>query len=253
MVPLTEPASPDMSEKWRDGLTVNAARIKARRERKIRDEGDYQKEIAIPSNEELREIFNPALISRSGRTYADVLAAHQLNIAQGYKKWKDALDEMFATVDGEVAKKFVQQVQARQGNIADELARRALRFTGDKVRGRGVAPIASYWLIGYKKAAGMLRPSDIAEGGPYRIVRLEMRMAFKAALQQMLIQAGVLIEVGKYQPAVFSAQNDRINHLIQSLIDPALGLTPFATGGLSHCDYRLDHDQLLLEIQVDRV
>ena len=56
-----------------------------------------------------------------------------------------------------------------------------------------------------------------------------------------------------------------VNRLIQSLIDPSLGLTPFATGGLSprlgrdsavasHVDYVLDGaDQLFLEVQVDQI
>ena len=56
-----------------------------------------------------------------------------------------------------------------------------------------------------------------------------------------------------YDTAVMAAQNARINHLVQNLIDPALGLTPFATGGLSHVDYILEDDQLFLDIQVDQI
>jgi len=68
-----------------------------------------------------------------------------------------------------------------------------------------------------------------------------------------LTQAGAAIVKSSYSPTVMTAQNGRINHLVQSMVDPSLGLTPFATAGLSHVDYVRDHDQLYLEIQIDQI
>ncbi len=77
--------------------------------------------------------------------------------------------------------------------------------------------------------------------------------SFKAALIGRLTQAGAAIVKSSYNPTVMAAQNGRINHLVQSLVDPALGLMPFATGALSHVDYIRDHGQLYLEIQVNQI
>ncbi|MBI4835132.1 MAG: hypothetical protein HY811_09990 [Planctomycetes bacterium] len=253
VVPEEAEAALDMSEKWADVLMVNALRIKARLDGKIRNRHDYEQEIAMPSTERMAEFINPSFVSDSDRSAADILNAHEMNTAEGYKKWQKALDYIFATVNGEDAKRFRDAVSQKKANIAEELGRRALRFTGDRARKIGLAPISAYWLVGYKRAAGMLRAGDEAEGGPFNIVRAGQRTAFKAALQQMVIQAGLLIYLGKYSSSVFSTQNDRLNMLAQSFIDPSLGISSFTTGGLSHIDFRLINERLTLEIQVDQV
>jgi hypothetical protein len=127
-------------------------------------------------------------------------------------------------------------------------------MTGTRVEALGPAPLAALWLTGDRKALDSLRPGDeLKEGGPYMICQISDRPSLKTMLNQRLIQAGVSIIKANYQPAEMVIQNDRINHLVQSVVDPGLGLTPFATGGMSHVDFVLIHNRPYLEVQVNQI
>jgi len=252
-VPNKNDAAPDMPEKWADGEIVNAQRIFDRLTKKIPGKGKFISEIATPSTEAMKDYVNPAFVSKSEHGLNDILSLHEDNTAGSYEKWILALTKAFETDQGEIARRFKEMVTAKKGNLSRELARKALRFVGDKIRGYGCAPIGSYWLVGYKKAVSMLHGADTAEGGPVNVVASGLRPAFKAAVQEAIVQAGILIDVGKFQPSVFTLYNDRLNHLVQSFVDPGLGLVPFATGALSHIDYKLVDGVYQLEIQVNQV
>jgi hypothetical protein len=161
---------------------------------------------------------------------------------------------MFATMDGIPAKRFKDMVDQMKGVYGLGAIARTLPFTGTKIEGRGCVPLAGMWLVNDLTVLDQLRSADkVLEGGPYLVTFPNEVPSFKVALNQRLIQAGASIVKRNFDAAAFAEHNTRTNHLVQSLINPGLGLTPFATGGLSHVDYILEHDQLFLDIQVDQI
>jgi hypothetical protein len=68
-----------------------------------------------------------------------------------------------------------------------------------------------------------------------------------------LVQAGVQIVKANYSAATMTTFNDLINHDVQSFVDPALGIVPFATGAESHVDYTRKGEELWLDLKVSRV
>jgi hypothetical protein len=160
----------------------------------------------------------------------------------------------FETVEGVAAKRFKDLVDMMKPMFARGISERTLPFTGTKLEGRGCVPIAAHWLVKDKRVLDWLRAGDnVLEGGPYLVTFPNQVPEFKAALTGRLIQAGAAIVKSNYDPIVMAAQNTRINHLVQSFVNPALGLMPFATGAMSHVDYIRDSDQLFLEIQVNQI
>jgi hypothetical protein len=161
---------------------------------------------------------------------------------------------MFETVDGIPAKRYKDIVDRTKQAFGRGTAERTLPFTGTKIEGRGCAPIAAQWMVGDIRTMDWLRAGDkVLEGGPYLVTQANQAPSFKTMLNQRLIQAGAAIVKSNYDAGVVAAQNTRTNHLVQSLVDPALGLTPFATGGISHVDYILIDKQLFLEVQVNQI
>jgi hypothetical protein len=56
-----------------------------------------------------------------------------------------------------------------------------------------------------------------------------------------------------FSAAVITEENDQTNHLVQSMVDPSLGLMPFATGAETRLDFITENSQLFLEVQVTQV
>lgn len=245
---------PTMADKWENVLKMLATLINQRRKAKIPDEAAYQNKLAELANQAWATVLNPAYRSKHGRSFTDMKNSHDKNMQEAYAHWSKKLDEAFATVDGVEAKRFKDQITAAKQFWIDAAGKKMLRLTGDRIRGEGAATIATYWLIGEPKAAGMLRAQDThVVGGPFRVCSDDMAQSFQAALMPRLIQAGVLIFSSNNDPAVIAVQNTAINHLVQSLIDPTMGMTPFAPGGLSHVDFVRQGALLNLSIQVDLI
>jgi hypothetical protein len=253
-VPWQAEIDPDMEVKYRETLVSNAPRIYSRIQRKIKNKGDYIDKMATPASHVIPQIFQPGFVTKGERSYTDIVNLHSQNAAISYKKYKKGLEYQFETVDGVPAKRYIDAVNSKSANWTDKVEKKTLRFTGDKIRGRGVAPFAGYWLTGYPLAAGMLTEGDeLVVGGPFNVVIAGQRNAFKSGLQMTLVQAGSMIDASGFNAAIMAAQNDRINHLIQSAIDPGLGLVPFATGAESHCDYQLVDGLFKLEIKISQI
>lgn len=253
-IPASVSPDPSMGAKWENVLKTLATLINDRRKAKIPDEAAFQNKVAELANQAWAEVINPAYLSKRGRTYADIKNTHDINMQGAFSHWSGKLDEAFATVDGIEAKRFKDQVAASKRFWTEVVGAKMLRLTGDKIRGRGAATIATYWLIGDDKAAGMLRPQDTGVvGGPLRVCKTELIQSFQAALMQRLIQAGVLIFSSKYDAAVITKENDTINSLITGMIAPELGLEPFSTGGASHLEYVKQGALLKLSIQVSAI
>ncbi|MBI4834244.1 MAG: hypothetical protein HY811_05445 [Planctomycetes bacterium] len=253
-IPANVPPSPDMEQKWSDVLQTVASLINDRRNSKIPDEAAFQNKVVETSNQAWANVFNSAYRSKSGKTYDMMKNAHDQNLQQSYNQWNDKLNRMFETVDGVVAKRFKDVVSFAKKFWSEAIGKGVLRLTGDKRRDSGAATIATHWLIGEPMAAGMLRPQDTGVvGGPYRVCRIELVQALKAALMERLVQAGVVIFNANYSMPVITAENTVINTLIQGFIDPALGLESFTPGGASHLDFAKQGALLKISLQVSQV
>jgi hypothetical protein len=256
-IPDSVAADPTMAQKWADVLTTLAPLINQRRKSKIPDEAAFQSKLAQLATQAWGKFIgalSPTYRSKSGRLASDIKNTHDKNIQAAFNHWSGKLDQMFATVDGIEAKRFKDQVAAAKQYWEAAVGTKMLRLTGDKIRGEGAGTIATLWLTGEESAAGMLRPQDThVVGGPYRVCLEDMIQSLRAALMQRFVQAGVLIFSSNYDAAVIATQNGSINHLVQSLVDPSLGLTPFATGGISHVDFVKEGELLKLSIQVDQI
>lgn len=241
-------------EQWAESLKLNAERINAKRQAIIPNEEVFQGTIAKPSTEKFAPFVNPTFTSETGLESGDIIAKQGANIRDSYLDYKNRLDWVFATVDGVPAKRFKELVDLAREEFSRGTAKRALPFTGIRIEELGPAPIAARWLVGDHLVVGKLRQADsVLAGGPYLVTQLKIRSAFKSGLVGRLVQGGAAIVRANFSSTVIAAQNNQTNHLVQSLIEATIGLTPFATGGLSHVDYVMTHDDLWLDIQVDLI
>jgi len=241
-------------EAWARTLQTEAPDMYAKILERIPDEKRFVERLAQASHDGYAPSLNPAYTNKSGQPANEIEAAQASNLKRSYEKYLQKLQYMFETVDGVVAKRFKEMVDLMKEKFRNGVAERTLPFTGTKIEGRGCAPIAALWLVADVRVLDYLRAGDkVIAGGPYRVCLADAVAGFKTALNQRLIQAGAAIVKSNFDASVTTAQNDRINHLVQSLIDPGLGLTPFSTGGISHVDYITKDKQLFLEIQVDRI
>ena len=250
LVPEFQEVSNDMGQKWVNGLTGNASIMNDRRKAKVPDDGAYGEKVAAPSNAGFKPMIDSGFVSRSGRTATDIGTVHAKNGAAAFQKWNDGLDLAFATVDGVVAKRFVDSVSNKPANLERAIGAKTLRFTGDKIRGRGPAASLVEWLLGYAPAAGWLRTGDtLVAGAPYKIVDDGMESAFKAALAQQLVKTGMAISNADYNSTIMTEKNTELTALLAAMSDPTLAAT-FAVvpaGDKSSCIYVRTAGVLTLE------
>jgi hypothetical protein len=239
---------------WAEALKLNAERINEKRRIMIPNEETFQSKLAKTSTDKFAPFVNPGFVNEEGLDAQEIISKQGANIRDSYLKYTNRLDYTFATVDGIPAKRYKELVDLAREDFSRGAAKRTLAFTGVKIEELGPAPIAGRWLVGDNLVVGKLRQADkVLEGGPYLITSVKDRSSFKAMLIQRLVQAGAAIIRANFSSTVISSHNGQTNHLVQSLVDPALGLMPFATGGLSHVDYVMEHDDLWLEIQVNQI
>ncbi|MBI4834576.1 MAG: hypothetical protein HY811_07150 [Planctomycetes bacterium] len=250
--PLDTPA--DMGEKWLEGMKANALRIYQNILARIPDSGKFQERLSGPSSTGYAGYVNPGFVSRSGDESGDILNGQVANLRDSYEKFVRGLEHAFETVDGVAAKRFKEKVEKAKENFLAGMARRTLIFGGTRVTGRGAAAIAPHWLVNDLRVMDWLRADDkVLEGGPFKVCKTSDRSAFKAALTERLIQAGIRIIKSGLSHPVIDKENDQTNALVQKFIDPSLGLESFATGGLSRLDFIKQGNRLFLEIQVSQV
>jgi hypothetical protein len=241
-------------ETWARTLKNESDDIYAKMLERIPDLQRFVERMAQPAHDGFRPFVNPAFVNKSGQGYDDIETAQIANLKRSYEKYADKLAFLFETVDGVTAKRFKDLVDRMKQAYGKGVTERVLPFTGTKIEGRGCAPIAGYWLVNDLRVNDYLRASDhVLEGGPFRVCTLQVAPSFKAALMGRLMQAGASIVKAENNPLTIADQNGRINHLVQSNVDPGLGLIPFATGALSHVDYILEDNQLFLDVQVSQI
>jgi len=241
-------------ESWARNMKDEAPDMYAKMLSRIPDMKRFVERLGQPSHDGYAPFVNPTFVSKGGQGYDDIEAGQASNIKRSYDKYRAKLDYMFATVDGIPAKRFKDMVEQMKGVYGLGAIARTLPFTGTKIEGRSCAPLAAMWLVNDLTVLDQLRSADkVLEGGPILVTAPNEVPSFKVALNQRLIQAGASIVKRNFDAAAFAEHNDRTNNLVQHFLNPGLGLNPFATGGPSHVDYILEHDQLFLDIQVDRV
>jgi len=210
----------DMGQKWIQGLTNSATLMNERRLSKIPDAEAFGKQLAIPAAESYSPYVPSDYVSKRGRSQKAIQNAHRKNLTNAYTKWNDKLALAFETVDGVEAKRFKDQVANTVDSWLAKVEQKTLRFTGDKIRGRGLSVIAGYWLTGEKeKVSGMLRGGDQAEGEAYDISYDSQRPTLRAALTQLLTQTGITILNGELDSAIVDEQNGRLKTALSAFSD----------------------------------
>jgi hypothetical protein len=243
------PATESMKAKYEHNLAGNASLIKSRLDAKITNKADYQKNLAEPAINGFSGVLNPAYISKHQRNYAQMKEIYGDNLAKSYDKWRRKIEKVFA----DDAKIFKDAVAIGKDSWAEEAEKKVLRLSGDKVRQRGPATVGSYWLIGEGRAVGWLKPGDMSDGGPFNIVVAGLQPAFQAGFVQRVVQAALMVIARKFDAAELTYQNDLTNHLVQTFVDPGLGLIPFATGAESCVDLKKVDSLFILHIKVSQV
>ncbi|MFH1231437.1 MAG: hypothetical protein V1709_08075 [Planctomycetota bacterium] len=252
-VPVTWEVAGDMPDRWANGLKNAAEVINDRRQAKIPDDGTFNSEMAIPANKGYVPFVASGFISKSDRSDDGIKGSHAKNVTTAFNFWNDKINKAYATVDGIVAKEFKEKVDDAKVRWALRVADKTLRFTGDKIRGRSVAPIATYYLVGDERASGWIRPSDFADGTPYNIAGARERVALKTAIQQRLVQGGQMVSNLEYTAAALLAENTVNASLLSRLRDTAKcdAFVAVPAPDKCFCAWALDGSGLLyLHVQV---
>ncbi|MBI4713094.1 MAG: hypothetical protein HY762_07330 [Planctomycetes bacterium] len=216
-VPPSNEVAADIPEKWAEGLITNAQRIYDRLMEKVPDEGTFIKTMVDPSTNEYANFVNPGFRSKGGRTADNIKQTKYENMWSSFEEWLKGLAHTF----GDGAQQFKTAVANAKSWLAIRLGAKALRFTGDKIRGRGPTPVAAYWLVGDSRAREWIRSGDESDGSPYDIARDGEEPTLKAAIQQRLVQGGMLVVNSRYQDTAMDAQNTLNGSVLNGLRDTA--------------------------------
>ena len=232
-IPASVEAAADMPTKWAGGLVNNAALINDRRIAKIGDEGAFQSKIAGPSSAQYAPMVDAGFVSESGRNQANIIRSQYKNLGDSYNHWNDKLALAFATVDGVVAKRFVDQVNNSKDNWATAVANKTLRATGDKIRGTILGQVG-YWMVGDYKANQMVNHMEIVDGGPYDYARAELRQCFRTGIMQHLTASLIRILDSDMLAAELTIQNDILENFATHFRDTFVApVKPFVVGGIA--------------------
>lgn len=257
-IPEIFPVRDDMADKWADGQVRNARLVYQRLIDKIPDAGAFNQKLAIPSNLRFAPYVPDAFISTNERNATAIRDAHYKNLLTAYKHWRNKLTFMFETVNGVEAKRFKDQVIGTKDSWAFRASTKSMRFTGDRVRGKGAGPIAAFWLTDDSSASGLLREGqdELLAGAPYNIALEYGRTSLRSALVARLTQAGMLIVNSDYNSDVILKQNTVTAQLLTGLSDPAK-VDPFVGAPApdkSYCSFvKVPDGPFYLEIQVAKV
>lgn len=225
VVPTSVGVAGDMPTKWASGLTNNAGLINDRRKAKIPDEGTFQTVIAEKSTTKWSPMVDPAFVSQAGRNQANIVRAQYKNLADAFVQWDTKLSLAFAEVGGVAAKRFIDQVNNSKDLWANEMGRKTLRLTGDKIRGL-LATQGVYWATGDPNANEMTNGHELLTGAPFDLTLGFLRQQFRSAMMALIVQAGLSIIAADFLAAEFTAQNTALNALASMFAD--VSLDPFA-------------------------
>ena len=252
-VPVAEPPPQRIIDQWAEGMKMNAARIIEKTNLKIPDLKAYLENIANPAAQGWKPFINPAFKSKSGSDSESIKDAHQSNLNRGYPNYEAGIAHIYETIEEEAGKRYKETIDNAKDTMALGLSERTLRFVGDKIRGRGVAPIAAMWLAGDIVTPDLLRPADkILYGGPVDITKPGLAPQLRSGLVARLVQSGAAIVYSEMNATRITTENTLINSFLSAMRDETVfeefiePLTPLK----SHCGYYVENGQLFLRIRV---
>ncbi|MFA5794242.1 MAG: hypothetical protein WC980_04160 [Candidatus Brocadiia bacterium] len=222
----------DMPDRWVEGLSNNTGRIYDRLTAKVPDDGTFFDTLANPSTNGYEDVLNPAYRTRGGRTTDIIKAMKHQKMAKAYERWFSRLTQKMSANNGQA---FKTEVANAKDWWAIKASETTLRLTGDKVRGRGPAPVATFWLVGDRRAKSWVPVGDFLDGSPYSIARDGEEPALKTALQQKLIQGGLFVDFTGNNAAVIAAQNGLNVSLLNGFRDTAKCDIFVTTTGADKC------------------
>lgn len=244
---------PEMGTRWRDGLINNAEVINSRRKDRIKDDIDFGQVIATPAAEHYEPFVDGTFVSKGDLSASDIRTKQRTKILDAFNKYDENWDRAFEEVDGVFAKRFKDNVEAKQ-SAWEEGVTKVLRLVGSRTQGRQAAAIMGEWLTGNQTMAGQLPEGSevLPGGGPYDIARGRLKATLKAGLAQLLIQTGVLVTASGYDAASLASHNQRIKEFLENVSDPAKASDWVATRTVdkSYCVWFVDNGQLKLEAQI---
>jgi hypothetical protein len=252
-VPATWEVAGHMADLWEKRLIESGELIKDKLNERMPDDGTFIREMVEPSSNGYGPYINPGFVSKGERSADNIRSTRQSNLVQAFTKWRENMLKAFATVDGVPAKAFKEKVAAAKDRWATKMAQGALRFTGDKIRGRSVAPIAAYYLVGDGRATAWIGPGDFSDGSAYNIARDRERAALKAAILQRLVQGGLMVVNSGYSITEILAQNTVNAGLLSGFSDPvkADAFVPTPAVDKCYCSWEVDTEgRLILHTQV---
>jgi len=255
-IPDFHPASEEMTKRWVKGTIDNAVFACKQLRSRIPDRGAFEKVVADGSIKKWQPLIDSNFVSESERSSRDIMILQGANIKTAYNKWDNKVAHLYEPINGEEAMRFKEKVHRCRNLWANQVQRKTLRMTGDKVHGVGAGPIAAYWLTGLLKASGLLRENsdEVLKGGPVNVVSENMRTNFRAALVPKLTQSGVLIINSGYAPETIKHQNTVINDFISGLQRNSYAeFQPTIDPAKSYCVFIWEEPLFRLEIQVVRV
>jgi hypothetical protein len=252
-VPGKEPPHQRTVDQWAESMKANLPRMIEKMRAKIPDLKAYLEKLANPASAAWRNMINPLFKSRSGSDADSIRDSQRANLSRAYEKFETSLSHMYETIDEDVGKRYKEAIDNKKDLFAEGMGDRTLRFTGDKIRGKGVAPLAALWLAGDITAVDLLRPADkVLYGGPVDIALSGLSPQLKGGLVPRLIQSGMAVVYSEMDATRIATENTLINKFLSALRDDAVyeefiePLTPLK----SHCGYFVQDGQLYLRLQV---
>ncbi|MFH1228531.1 MAG: hypothetical protein V1701_11605 [Planctomycetota bacterium] len=226
-------------KQYEESMHLNAVRIREKSLKKVPDQPRYEEKIAEASVKLWKNHLNPDFISKAGLTARGITAKHAKHISAGYEKFKNNRDRVYAAVDGVEAKEFKQRVTDGAERYAKNVEI-VLRLTGDKSVFLGPAAVIPFWLTGDSQIDSIIAPATVKrDGKAVDITFPRMKNSFKSALEQILVQGGVIIINDDFNADAIAEENKRNNQLINGFADKTK-FAEFTPGGESHCDWGVD-------------
>jgi hypothetical protein len=244
-------------EQWAEALILNAKRINEKRILSIPDETNFSEKIADPASVRWNSTITGITPDpRTGKSESMIRHSQRSNLLRSFTKYSTKLDEAFKTVGTVIAKKFADAVNVAKDLFAEGSSARTMRAVGTRLEGVGAAVIVPLFLTAHPDAMSKVRQGvdEISVGGPFDIVLPGYENMFMRMMTAELTFAMIQADKSGLDTTVLTALNARLNYLAQSNVNPALGVTPFATGGSSHLDIINDPVHgLMVDVSVDQI
>ncbi|MFH1227579.1 MAG: hypothetical protein V1701_06705 [Planctomycetota bacterium] len=242
------PVKEHAKEQWVESQLLNAHRTAKKIRQVIPDQPRYVQRIAEASSKTWGKMLNPDFVSRHEQTAKNILARHTHHLEAAYHKWDEHIERAYGTVDGVEAKYFKDHVQASAEHYA-KASVWTMAMTGDHLTYTGPAVVVPLWLTADPYIVGNIGPADRIGGAPINIIKGRHTRTFRSALEQLLVQSGVLILKHDKDGTTMAAETERVNELVNLYVDKTR-FAEFSPGGPSHVDFGNEPEGLFIEVQV---